>query len=164
MKDNKHNLDLSIQRRKYYSDKVGLTNCPECNAKLIDLGCPVLLVVKSGTKAGEFMTSLSGSHFCLKCPVVIFDTKKLKMAAELCIRGGDYIEYFVKGIIDLDAIPKEKSHLEIGTEENPMPLVPFLPDLPSKNNSNRKKNKKTGRNDPCPCGSGKKYKKCCEKK
>ena len=22
----------------------------------------------------------------------------------------------------------------------------------------------TGRNDPCPCGSGKKYKKCCLKK
>ena len=22
---------------------------------------------------------------------------------------------------------------------------------------------KTGRNDPCPCGSGKKYKKCCLK-
>ena len=21
-----------------------------------------------------------------------------------------------------------------------------------------------GRNDPCPCGSGKKYKKCCERK
>lgn len=21
-----------------------------------------------------------------------------------------------------------------------------------------------GRNEPCPCGSGKKYKKCCEKK
>jgi preprotein translocase subunit SecA len=24
-------------------------------------------------------------------------------------------------------------------------------------------NKETGRNDPCPCGSGKKYKKCCGK-
>jgi preprotein translocase subunit SecA len=23
--------------------------------------------------------------------------------------------------------------------------------------------KKVGRNDPCPCGSGKKYKKCCGK-
>ena len=23
---------------------------------------------------------------------------------------------------------------------------------------------KTGRNDPCPCGSGKKYKRCCEAK
>ncbi|MFA7705765.1 MAG: SEC-C metal-binding domain-containing protein [Candidatus Omnitrophota bacterium] len=22
---------------------------------------------------------------------------------------------------------------------------------------------KVGRNDPCPCGSGKKYKKCCAK-
>jgi uncharacterized protein YecA (UPF0149 family) len=24
-----------------------------------------------------------------------------------------------------------------------------------------KKEEKIGRNDPCPCGSGKKYKKCC---
>ena len=24
--------------------------------------------------------------------------------------------------------------------------------------------KKTGRNDPCVCGSGKKFKKCCERK
>jgi SEC-C motif-containing protein len=24
-----------------------------------------------------------------------------------------------------------------------------------------KKDKKIGRNEPCPCGSGKKYKKCC---
>ena len=26
-----------------------------------------------------------------------------------------------------------------------------------------KKSKKIGRNDPCPCGSGKKYKQCCGK-
>jgi len=25
----------------------------------------------------------------------------------------------------------------------------------------KRKEKKIGRNDPCPCGSGKKYKKCC---
>ena len=25
------------------------------------------------------------------------------------------------------------------------------------------KQKKVGRNDPCPCGSGKKYKRCCGK-
>ncbi|MBW1707552.1 MAG: SEC-C domain-containing protein, partial [Deltaproteobacteria bacterium] len=25
----------------------------------------------------------------------------------------------------------------------------------------KRKGKKIGRNDPCPCGSGKKYKKCC---
>ncbi|MDY6954197.1 MAG: SEC-C metal-binding domain-containing protein [Thermodesulfobacteriota bacterium] len=27
----------------------------------------------------------------------------------------------------------------------------------------RRKEKKIGRNAPCPCGSGKKYKKCCGK-
>ena len=27
----------------------------------------------------------------------------------------------------------------------------------------RRKEKKVGRNDPCPCGSGKKYKRCCGK-
>ncbi|MQK95709.1 SEC-C metal-binding domain-containing protein, partial [Escherichia coli] len=27
--------------------------------------------------------------------------------------------------------------------------------------SQNPKQKKIGRNDPCPCGSGKKYKKCC---
>ena len=27
----------------------------------------------------------------------------------------------------------------------------------------KKSKKKAGRNDPCPCGSGKKYKKCCGK-
>jgi preprotein translocase subunit SecA len=25
----------------------------------------------------------------------------------------------------------------------------------------RRQEKKIGRNEPCPCGSGKKYKKCC---
>ena len=28
----------------------------------------------------------------------------------------------------------------------------------------KKKSQKVGRNDPCPCGSGKKYKNCCGKK
>ncbi len=34
---------------------------------------------------------------------------------------------------------------------------------PSPNVSPAKSTKKPGRNDPCPCGSGKKYKKCCMK-
>lgn len=32
-----------------------------------------------------------------------------------------------------------------------------------KNSGTVRKEKKIGRNDPCPCGSGKKYKKCCGK-
>ena len=36
--------------------------------------------------------------------------------------------------------------------------IPY--DLPF-NIGNTLQRKKIGRNDPCPCGSGKKYKKCC---
>ncbi|MFR3635689.1 MAG: SEC-C metal-binding domain-containing protein, partial [Sutterella sp.] len=35
----------------------------------------------------------------------------------------------------------------------------FRPNVPVRNES-----PKIGRNDPCPCGSGKKYKQCCGKK
>jgi len=48
--------------------------------------------------------------------------------------------------------------LEIGIEGNPVPLVHFLPDLYK---TTVVSDKNIGRNEPCPCGSGKKYKKCC---
>jgi len=35
--------------------------------------------------------------------------------------------------------------------------------FPSKIETFRREAPKVGRNDPCPCGSGKKYKKCCGK-
>jgi hypothetical protein len=39
--------------------------------------------------------------------------------------------------------------------------VPIEMPLPSKGPALKGKTKKIGRNAPCPCGSGKKYKKCC---
>jgi RNA polymerase subunit RPABC4/transcription elongation factor Spt4 len=134
-----------------------LTICPECGSELIAENCSILLHVKSDSDQGEFMTSLSGSHFCNQCPVVVFDTDKLEQAARLGIRGDKNISYTIGGIIDLDSIPDNKKHLEIGSDENPVPLVRFLPDL---NNQTIITNT-PGRNDPCMCGSGQKYKKCC---
>lgn len=40
------------------------------------------------------------------------------------------------------------------------PDAPPLPDTPVEQ---AHASKATGRNDPCPCGSGKKFKKCCGK-
>lgn len=37
------------------------------------------------------------------------------------------------------------------------------PALPPPVEPIRKEKQEVGRNDPCPCGSGKKYKKCCGK-
>jgi hypothetical protein len=154
----KQKIDLSIRRRRYYSDEIETEICPECNSELIEEGCTIILAVKSDTDEGEFMTNLTGSHFCPNCPVVVFDNEKVEQAASLGIKGDKNLKYLIAGIVDLNSIPKEKRHLEIGIDENPVPLVHFLPDL---NTSTVIKEKKVGRNELCPCGSGKKYIKCC---
>ncbi len=156
----KQKIDLSIRRRRYYSDECGYTFCPECNSELAEEGCTIILAVKSDTDEGEFMTNLTGSHFCTNCPVVVFDNEKVEQAARLGIKGDKNLKSLIAGIVDLNSIPKEKRHLEIGIDENPLPLVHFLPDL---NTSTVTREIKIGRNEPCPCGSGKKYKKCCGK-
>ncbi len=51
-----------------------------------------------------------------------------------------------------EAIPKDYVHSEFSS----------LKPTPAKSSSvSKHRGKKIGRNDPCPCGSGKKYKKCC---
>ncbi len=48
--------------------------------------------------------------------------------------------------------PRENNLVFSGGDENSIRKKPI-----------RRENKKVGRNDPCPCGSGKKFKKCCGK-
>ena len=48
---------------------------------------------------------------------------------------------------------ESKSDLEYSDSEN----------TETKKKPKRRSEPKVGRNDPCPCGSGKKYKKCCGK-
>jgi len=99
---------LSIRRRRYYSEEYDLTTCPECNSTLTAEGCTIILAVESDTDEGEFMTNLTGSHFCNNCPVVVFDTEKVEQAAKLGIRGDNNLKYLVTGIVDLNSIPKVK--------------------------------------------------------
>jgi uncharacterized protein YecA (UPF0149 family) len=53
--------------------------------------------------------------------------------------------------------------------DHEIPEAPVLrpemtaPQVPTTVRPIRKPLGKVGRNDPCPCGSGKKYKKCCGK-
>jgi len=48
-------------------------------------------------------------------------------------------------------------------EESYIKSLEKLPEMPWKEEENKStvKEHKIGRNDPCTCGSGKKYKKCC---
>jgi uncharacterized protein YchJ len=55
-------------------------------------------------------------------------------------------QWAIKGHTPNELFQEEKEYLK------PLPSGPL--NIP-------KSNKKVGRNEPCPCGSGKKYKKCC---
>ncbi|RKQ28684.1 hypothetical protein D8M06_18595 [Oceanobacillus halophilus] len=73
------------------------------------------------------------------------------------------------------AIPKVVALIEEGYDESILDLKEPLyancvlnnvdyPNLEQKEKAKQKANRlKIGRNDPCPCGSGKKFKKCCWK-
>ena len=54
-------------------------------------------------------------------------------------------------------------NLQLLTRQRPAPQAPFVPEtsLPAPATPVRHSEPKVGRNDPCPCGSGKKFKKCC---
>lgn len=118
-----------------------MTSCPECGLPLIEDICTVVIAAKSDTDEGEFLSNLTGSHFCESCPVVVFDSDKIEQAARLGMRGDANLRYLIGGIIDFNAIPQEKRHLEIGTKGNPMPLVRFLPDLKKTTFVDKKKNR-----------------------
>ena len=122
-------IDLSQPKRRYYSDSCGLKNCPECGTELLKEYCSILLYVESKTEEKECMTSKSGSHFCIQCPVVVFDSNELEEVAKIIMQNDKNLQYGVLGILNLAAIPKDKKHLAIGSDENPMPLVDFLPGL-----------------------------------
>ena len=58
---------------------------------------------------------------------------------------------------DIEGIAEEVLEEEVGNLESERSASPRFVPKPTQNG------KKVGRNDPCPCGSGKKYKKCCGK-
>ena len=85
---------------------------------------------------------------------------------EYRIEGADMFDEMVSEIRDdtvrmlLSAYPREN---EIKRVEVAKPLIEGFEGgkPPVKSQKAPAKSEKVGRNDPCPCGSGKKYKKCC---
>jgi uncharacterized protein YecA (UPF0149 family) len=65
--------------------------------------------------------------------------------------------------IATDMIPNMARTLNAWTRGVPASGLPLASNIrpPAQDNVVEFPNKKVGRNEPCPCGSGKKYKKCC---
>ena len=59
---------------------------------------------------------------------------------------------------------KERKSMVLNPKEREMAELQFAGGDSSSGSQTVHKGAKVGRNDPCPCGSGKKYKKCCGQK
>jgi hypothetical protein len=69
---------------------------------------------------------------------------------------------YERGTVDLFACGDiEEVEMELGLRSERSTPAPNLLDLYGTAGARQTKREKIGRNDPCPCGSGKKYKKCC---
>lgn len=85
---------------------------------------------------------------------------------------------FKADLVDISVMGDlEDAEIELGLRshrETPRPKIQWIPELPAMAEENQWDQtfdsavntitnpfKHTGRNDPCPCGSGKKFKKCC---
>lgn len=66
------------------------------------------------------------------------------------------------GEMDIDDFRKQILTMELSSEAMRFDLLKRLADIKA-SMPQPEKQKKVGRNDPCPCGSGKKYKRCCGK-
>ncbi|MGE5631886.1 MAG: SEC-C metal-binding domain-containing protein [Caulobacteraceae bacterium] len=66
-------------------------------------------------------------------------------------------QWVLKGHTPNELFQEERKYLK------PLPAEPFKIGQPNSKVIDLSTSTKVGRNDPCPCGSGKKYKKCCGK-
>ena len=89
--------------------------------------------------------------------------RELEAARAEAMNKGESAEEIDKEIAEEQQIMEEESTILIKREQMANPTSTSGGSSDEKPNTTVKKSKKVGRNDPCPCGSGKKFKKCCGK-
>ena len=97
---------------------------------------------------------------CLSFPGLHFDTRRYKgvTVGNTVIDNGKFRQQREYYYYDEDK-PKDLEAMVVQHEMDHLSGIIFQ----EKQIVNRPKDSKVGRNDSCPCGSGKKYKKCCLK-
>jgi hypothetical protein len=112
------------------------------------------LAEKFGMDLAVFAGFLSGMNESIENPVVLEElTESSEIDIKIDFKKLLYNMYGAKAnwlylLEEWDNVFNEEERLEIKKQFN---------------KDNTAVSQKVGRNDPCPCGSGKKYKKCCGK-
>jgi hypothetical protein len=72
-----------------------------------------------------FIIGNNDGYFCTNCPAVVLDYQKFSESAMAAKSPGSNCRFTVTGIIDLDAVPKEKAYVPLDENDTPIPLVQF---------------------------------------
>lgn len=136
------------------------------------------IIIKQGMKPHkivepqDFELLVTISNFKEEIKKIITDEITAKAIADTLLFNIQVMEFseekifqFIrKKVLNISKIEQEKIEKVIKQYKSNIPLWGengySYKELSSKTQSGAKKTK-VGRNDPCPCGSGKKYKKCC---
>ncbi len=89
-------------------------------------------------------------------PLIVYKKEGFEMFQEMISR----IKEETIGILYRVQVA-EPEKMEVARQPDPQRLVFSHGDGSTKKKPAKRQEAKVGRNDPCPCGSGKKYKKCC---
>lgn len=86
------------------------------------------------------------------CLIVLTFFAEQKLAQEYCKESEATVETMAESVIDhIESALSSYAHMGHAIQLALGPRTPYV------------REQKIGRNDPCPCGSGKKYKQCCMK-
>ena len=86
-----------------------------------------LVATRRGRKiADSFTVGSDMGWFCTRCPTVVINPEDVSQLLQHSLPHWDIgNEFAVAGVVNLDAVPKEKEHLPLGDDDNPIPLVKF---------------------------------------
>ncbi len=101
---------------------------------------------------------------CGNTPTEIYEKSKASGEAQTVSLGPKMKQAIACGMVDPNEILNQILSMELPGEELRYSMIKELAETVQEVNKARMQNVKVGRNDPCPCGSGKKYKHCCGKK
>lgn len=121
-------IDITIPRECVYKHfKAQPGPCPRCGGPLQQSRQTYLVATRRGRGTTDsFMIGSDMGWFCARCPTVVINPEKVSELLTYQLPHWDVGEQFaVAGIVDLDAVPKEKHHLPLGDDDNPIPLVEF---------------------------------------
>lgn len=160
-------IDITIPKTYYWNyDLIDPSNCPRCLSKLRTEHLSYYLIVNRHIYSDreEFIIGNNNGLICPNCPTIVLDYDFIQ--DKFFKNYEEPIEYFdIVGLVDTASMSNNPNDTT-----NVIPFKKIINDQLlilkryNEKEAEYRKNKKIGRNDPCPCGSGLKYKKCCLRK